>query len=132
QGGSIRAADRHRRRRALRGPDSNDARDAERARGHRASVAGTRADPAAPVHRGRAAVGRARHPRAGGSRQATAASQDAGMISPGAARERLLELLRSLSYERREVVLASGKRSDFYIDCKQAVLTAEGHFLVGT
>jgi orotate phosphoribosyltransferase len=48
------------------------------------------------------------------------------------ARARLLELLKTLSYEEREVVLASGKRSNFYIDCKQAALTAEGHFLVGT
>ncbi len=47
-------------------------------------------------------------------------------------RTRLLELLRQLAYERREVTLASGRRSHFYIDCKQAVLTAEGHFLVGT
>jgi orotate phosphoribosyltransferase len=29
------------------------------------------------------------------------------------------------------VVLASGRESDFFIDCKQAVLTAEGHALVG-
>jgi orotate phosphoribosyltransferase len=47
-------------------------------------------------------------------------------------RARLLELLKSLAYEEREVVLASGKRSNFYLDCKQAILTAEGHFLVGT
>ena len=47
------------------------------------------------------------------------------------ARTRLLELLRSLAYEEREVILASGKPSTFYIDCKQAVLTAEGHHLVG-
>jgi orotate phosphoribosyltransferase len=46
-------------------------------------------------------------------------------------RHRLLELLTRLAYERREVVLASGRRSNFYIDCKQAVLTAEGHWLVG-
>lgn len=46
-------------------------------------------------------------------------------------RARLLELLRTLSYERREVTLASGLKSDFYIDCKQTVLGAEGHFLVG-
>jgi orotate phosphoribosyltransferase len=46
-------------------------------------------------------------------------------------RLRLLELLRRLAYERREVILASGRASDFYIDCKQAVLTAEGHFLAG-
>jgi orotate phosphoribosyltransferase len=44
---------------------------------------------------------------------------------------RLLELLRTLSFERRKVVLASGKESDFYIDCKRTALTAEGHVLVG-
>jgi orotate phosphoribosyltransferase len=46
-------------------------------------------------------------------------------------RERLLELLRTLSFERRKVVLASGKESDFYIDCKRTSLTAEGHVLIG-
>lgn len=46
-------------------------------------------------------------------------------------RHRLLELLRTLSFERRAVTLSSGKPSDFYIDSKQTVLTAEGHFLVG-
>jgi orotate phosphoribosyltransferase len=46
-------------------------------------------------------------------------------------RARLLELLRTLSFERRKVVLASGKESDFYIDCKRTALTAEGHALVG-
>jgi orotate phosphoribosyltransferase len=48
-----------------------------------------------------------------------------------ARRRRLLELLTRLAYQEREVVLASGRRSNFYIDCKQAVLTAEGHFLAG-
>jgi len=47
-------------------------------------------------------------------------------------KERLLALLQRLSYEQREVTLASGLKSNFYIDCKQAVLTAEGHFLVGS
>ena len=46
-------------------------------------------------------------------------------------RRRLHELLRTLAYEERDVILASGQRSTFYIDCKQAVLGAEGHFLVG-
>jgi orotate phosphoribosyltransferase len=46
-------------------------------------------------------------------------------------RERLLALLRTLAYREGEITLASGKRSNFYIDCRQAVLTAEGHFLVG-
>jgi len=47
-------------------------------------------------------------------------------------RQRLLALLKRLSYEEREVTLASGLKSNFYIDCKQSILTAEGHFLVGT
>src|SRR5260221_134562 len=47
-------------------------------------------------------------------------------------RKRLLALLTELSYEQREVTLASGAKSNFYIDCKQAVLTAEGHFLVAS
>ncbi len=47
------------------------------------------------------------------------------------ARGRLLELLRTLSFQRRRVTLASGRESDFFIDCKQAVLTAEGHALIG-
>ncbi len=46
-------------------------------------------------------------------------------------RARLLDLLRRLAYEERDVVLSSGKPSRFYIDCKQALLTAEGHFLSG-
>jgi orotate phosphoribosyltransferase len=46
-------------------------------------------------------------------------------------RARLLELLRTLSFERRKVILASGKESDFYVDCKRTALTAEGHALVG-
>ena len=44
---------------------------------------------------------------------------------------RLLELLTSFSFAKRRVILASGKESDFFIDCKQTVLSAEGHALVG-
>jgi len=46
-------------------------------------------------------------------------------------RDRLLELLTRLAYEKRKVILASGRESDFYIDTKQATLSAEGHYLVG-
>jgi orotate phosphoribosyltransferase len=52
-------------------------------------------------------------------------------MSLDADRARLLELLRTLSFERRKVTLASGKESDFYVDCKRTALTAEGHVLVG-
>ena len=46
-------------------------------------------------------------------------------------RDDLLTLLIKHAYRKREVVLSSGKKSNFFIDCKQAVLTAQGHFLVG-
>jgi orotate phosphoribosyltransferase len=46
-------------------------------------------------------------------------------------RARLLELFTKLAYEKRKVVLSSGRESDFYVDTKQASLTAEGHTLVG-
>lgn len=48
-----------------------------------------------------------------------------------ALRVRLIELLRERSFERKRVILASGRESDFFIDCKQTILTAEGHALVG-
>ncbi|MBX3222774.1 MAG: orotate phosphoribosyltransferase [Labilithrix sp.] len=47
------------------------------------------------------------------------------------ARARLLELLRDRSFAKKKVTLASGKESNFFIDCKQTVLTAEGHVLAG-
>lgn len=47
-------------------------------------------------------------------------------------RARFVELLRELSFERRRVTLASGRESDFFIDCKQTILTAEGHALAGS
>jgi len=46
-------------------------------------------------------------------------------------RKRLLEMLVEKSYRPGEVILASGKKSDFYIDCRQTSLSAEGHLLVG-
>jgi orotate phosphoribosyltransferase len=46
-------------------------------------------------------------------------------------RARLLELLRRRSFRSGEFVLASGKRSDFFIDCKRTVMTSEGHLLAG-
>lgn len=46
-------------------------------------------------------------------------------------RERLLELLRRDAFRAGRFTLASGKESDFFIDCKRVILTAEGHRLVG-
>ena len=46
-------------------------------------------------------------------------------------RQRLLEILKEKSYEKRDVTLASGRKSDFYVDCKQTTLDAEGAYLTG-
>jgi orotate phosphoribosyltransferase len=46
-------------------------------------------------------------------------------------RARLLELLRTRSFQEREVTLSSGLKSNFYIDCKQVSLDAEGASLIG-
>lgn len=46
-------------------------------------------------------------------------------------RARLLELLRTQSFERKKITLSSGRESDFYIDCKKVALSAEGHWLIG-
>ena len=48
-----------------------------------------------------------------------------------AKRDRLLALLRTNAFQEREVVLSSGKTSNFYIDCKQVSLDAEGATLIG-
>src|SRR6188474_2974111 len=50
---------------------------------------------------------------------------------PTAQRARLLELLRTHAFQEREVVLSSGRTSNFYIDCKQVSLDAEGACLIG-
>lgn len=55
----------------------------------------------------------------------------AAIADPGAARAELLELLRERSFRQGSFVLASGRESDFFIDCKQTVLAARGHLLVG-
>ena len=46
-------------------------------------------------------------------------------------RERLLELLKEKAYRKGKVILASGKESDFYIDCRPVTLHPEGAYLVG-
>jgi orotate phosphoribosyltransferase len=50
---------------------------------------------------------------------------------PEAARAALLSLLRTHSYAERDVVLSSGQKSNYYVDCKQTVLRGRGHTLVG-
>ncbi len=53
-------------------------------------------------------------------------------VMRGALRGALRGLLIRLSVRTdREFTLASGRKSNFFVDCKQAVLTSEGHKLVG-
>ena len=47
-------------------------------------------------------------------------------------RQDLLELLIELSHQEGEVVLSSGKTSNFYVDCKQTLLHPDGMALTGT
>jgi len=44
-------------------------------------------------------------------------------------RDRLRELLQTKALEVRDVVLSSGKRSNYYIDCKRVTLSPEGAYL---
>ena len=46
-------------------------------------------------------------------------------------REALFDLLQNLSYEKRKVILASGRESDFYIDCRKVSLHPLGTVLCG-
>lgn len=46
-------------------------------------------------------------------------------------RNQLMQIIRQLSYEERDVVLASGRKSNFYFDGKQTTLNAAGGLLVG-
>jgi orotate phosphoribosyltransferase len=46
-------------------------------------------------------------------------------------RDQLLALLRRDAYRHGKFKLSSGKESDFFIDCKAVMLTAQGHRLVG-
>lgn len=61
----------------------------------------------------------------------SAPTLDVSAAALEADRRRLLAMLTERSYAKRKVVLSSGRESDFYIDCKKTVLTAEGHWLTG-
>ena len=46
-------------------------------------------------------------------------------------RQRLAQVLRTKSLFRGEVTLASGQKSDYYLDCRLTTLDPEGAFLAG-
>lgn len=48
------------------------------------------------------------------------------------AKRRLASLLLEKSYREGDFQLASGRRSDFYFDCRVTALSAEGSWLIGT
>ncbi len=47
-------------------------------------------------------------------------------------RDRLISLLRERSVARGDFVLASGRRSSFYVDCRRTTMHAEGLALIGS
>ncbi len=47
------------------------------------------------------------------------------------ARDRLLRLFVERSFQLGDFTLASGRRSDFYIDCRTTTMSAEGQVLLG-
>jgi orotate phosphoribosyltransferase len=47
-------------------------------------------------------------------------------------KSRLAKLLLELSYREGDFTLTSGKKSDYYFDCKQTALHPEGGFLIGS
>jgi orotate phosphoribosyltransferase len=61
----------------------------------------------------------------------TGVSLDVSPAALEADRRRMLMLLIERSFARKKIILSSGRESDFYIDCKKTVLTAEGHWLTG-
>lgn len=46
-------------------------------------------------------------------------------------KQRLFELLNQYSFKTGDFILASGKRSNFYLDCRMTTLQAEGSSLIG-
>jgi orotate phosphoribosyltransferase len=46
-------------------------------------------------------------------------------------KQRLLEILKKLSYEEGEFILKSGKKSTYYIDARETALNPEGMWLIG-
>jgi orotate phosphoribosyltransferase len=48
-----------------------------------------------------------------------------------ARRQELLDLILDVSFERRKVVLASGRESDFYLDLRQTLMRPRGVVLAG-
>ena len=46
-------------------------------------------------------------------------------------KRRLLEIMRQFAFEKREVTLASGQKSNVYLDCRQVYFRGEAQHLIG-
>ena len=54
-----------------------------------------------------------------------------GLVNADSARDQLLTLLAERSAKRGDFVLASGRRSELYVDCRLTTMSPEGQRLVG-
>lgn len=45
--------------------------------------------------------------------------------------QKLFELLKQLSFKKGQFVLASGKTSNYYMDCRMTTLSGQGSYLIG-
>lgn len=46
-------------------------------------------------------------------------------------RQELFNIIKTLSFKRGHFILASGKTSDFYLDCRKTTLDGRGSYLIG-
>jgi orotate phosphoribosyltransferase len=53
------------------------------------------------------------------------------MAYPETIKSELFEILKRLSFKRGDFILASGKRSNYYIDCRLSTLDGRGAYLIG-
>ena len=46
-------------------------------------------------------------------------------------KDELFQLVKQLSFKRGDFILASGKRSNYYVDCRMTTLNGRGSYLIG-
>jgi orotate phosphoribosyltransferase len=53
------------------------------------------------------------------------------LIRTNPMKDELFQIVKRLSFKRGDFVLASGQRSDYYIDCRLSTLDGRGSYLIG-